>query len=136
MENKFNIGDYVEVVAVDGDSLPIGSRGIIIGIDEEFGAYPYILDVDDDLYYNDNMLRIVKSKAVEPKIDCEPTELIRFRITYYIDKNRTTLTKDGVIIVDDDKKDFHVQNVFLSGFFEGLTYAGVRFEATAEYIRG
>lgn len=174
MTNKFNMGDYVEVVAVDGDSLPIGTRGTIVEIDDDFGGWMYGLDVDNETFYTENMLKLAEIKKVyqtivppkvehngevgevvysrpavyekpefadtpkpQPKPD-ENDKPIQFMITYYVDRNRTTLTNedDGYIIIDDDKKDFHAHNVFLSGFFEGLTYVGVRFEAKVEYVRG
>lgn len=137
------MGDFVEVVAVDGDSLPIGTRGTIVEIDDDFGGWMYGLDVDTETFYNENMLEIVVTSdfADTPKPQPKPDENdkpIQLMITYYVDRNRTTLTNedDGYIIIDDDKKDFHAHNVFLSGFFEGLTYAGVRFEAKVEYVRG
>jgi hypothetical protein len=136
--NKFKIGDYVEVIAQDGDSLPVGSRGTIVEMDDDFGGWMYGLDSDEETFYNESMLKLVEKEP--ERVDPSPPDsgvVLQYKVTYFIDQNRMVLTgPDGAVIIDDNKKDVHAQNTFLSGFFEGLCYMKVQFKVTAEYVRG
>lgn len=154
----FVVGDEVVIVeaAVDSDGVrvpgspDVGAVGRIKEVDTEW-MYPYVIDIDSQNLYDENMLQLVKTPFDEmmdsinkPDVfkafglsEGHDKALLELETLYYTDQNRVAFrVRNGEVFFDDDQKTTHEANVFINGFLDGLNYAGVKFVVTAKYIKG